>query len=189
MLLLSAFVWCWCWYGRKQSLTVIDNRTGKSVEIPIKDNSVPATAFKQLKADPEKNERKENETEGGLRVLDPAYMNTATIYSRITYINGEEGILRYRGEECALMLYPWLMTRLRHSRPRWQVFLSRGCISPHLWRSPYKVSGQIVWIRSHASYISSIRCFRAHSKLSLWCSSNEYLDLGNCRIVLVQSRG
>ncbi|KAK8086827.1 hypothetical protein PG994_001801 [Apiospora phragmitis] len=81
----------------RQSLTVVDNRTGKTYEVPIKDNSVLATDFKKISAQPGPNDRKEDETDQGLRVFDPAYMNTAVVHSRITYINGQEGILRYRG--------------------------------------------------------------------------------------------
>ncbi|KAJ4477265.1 peroxysomal citrate synthase [Lentinula aciculospora] len=79
------------------SLTVRDNRTGKSLEIAIEDNSIPATAFKSLTATPEKGEREENETNKGLRVSDKGFLNTAVIRSQITYIDGEAGVLRYRG--------------------------------------------------------------------------------------------
>ncbi len=80
--------------GERQSLTVVDNRTKKVYEIPIKHNAIHATDFKKIKAD---GGRKEDETEQGLRVYDPAYMNTAVIESKITYIHGIDGILRYRG--------------------------------------------------------------------------------------------
>ncbi|KAI0011661.1 peroxysomal citrate synthase [Xylariaceae sp. FL0662B] len=80
----------------RQTLTVVDNRTNKVYEIPIKHNSVLATDIKKIKAQSQ-NERREEETEQGLRVYDPAYMNTAVIESKITYINGQDGILRYRG--------------------------------------------------------------------------------------------
>lgn len=78
----------------RQSLTVVDNRTGKAYEVPIQHNSILATDIKKIKAN---GDREEDETEQGLRVYDPGYMNTAVIQSRITYINGLEGILRYRG--------------------------------------------------------------------------------------------
>jgi citrate synthase len=81
----------------RQSLTVTDNRTGKSFELPIKHNSILATDIKKIKAQPQQNDRPEDETSQGLRVFDPAYMNTAVIESRITYINGQDGVLRYRG--------------------------------------------------------------------------------------------
>ncbi|KAH7143596.1 peroxysomal citrate synthase [Dactylonectria macrodidyma] len=80
----------------RQSLTVIDNRTGKAYELPIKHNSVLATDIKKIKAE-QQDDRPEDETNQGLRVYDPAYMNTAVVQSKITYINGLEGILRYRG--------------------------------------------------------------------------------------------
>lgn len=79
----------------EDSLTVIDNRTGKAIKVPIKDNAVPATALKQLKADTKVGERAENETEGGLRVFDSGYQNTAVISSRITYIDGERVKARF----------------------------------------------------------------------------------------------
>ncbi|KAK7463539.1 hypothetical protein VKT23_006887 [Stygiomarasmius scandens] len=87
------------------TLTVRDNRTGKTYEIPIEDNSIPATAFKKLTAPAAKDERPENETEKGLRIQDKGFLNTAVMRSQITYIDGEAGVLRYRGypiEELAL---------------------------------------------------------------------------------------
>ncbi|GAB0137225.1 hypothetical protein EsDP_00005501 [Epichloe bromicola] len=80
----------------KQSLTVIDNRTGKTYDFPITNNSVLATDIKKIKAESQQD-RPEDETSQGLRVYDPAYMNTAVVESSITYINGQDGILRYRG--------------------------------------------------------------------------------------------
>lgn len=80
-----------------ESLTVTDNRTGKVYTVPIQDNSIPATAFKAIKAPFQPGERKENETDKGLRVQDKGYLNTAVMRSEITYIDGEAGILRYRG--------------------------------------------------------------------------------------------
>ncbi|KAL0577135.1 hypothetical protein V5O48_004849 [Marasmius crinis-equi] len=79
------------------TLTVRDNRTGKTYEIPIEDNTVPATAFKSIAAPRVKGEREENETEKGLRVSDKGFLNTAVMRSEITYIDGEAGVLRYRG--------------------------------------------------------------------------------------------
>jgi len=82
--------------GPRQSLTVVDNRTNQVYEIPIKNNSVLATDFKKIKAK-QGGDRQEDETEQGLRLYDPAYMNTAVVQSKITYISGQDGILRYRG--------------------------------------------------------------------------------------------
>ncbi|GAA5907355.1 hypothetical protein JCM8208_007162 [Rhodotorula glutinis] len=79
------------------SLTVTDNRTGKTVNIPIEHNSVPATAFKKLSKARGELDRPEDEVEGGLRVFDPGYQNTAVVQSAITFIDGEAGVLRHRG--------------------------------------------------------------------------------------------
>ncbi|KAI0001483.1 peroxysomal citrate synthase [Russula compacta] len=80
-----------------ESLTVHDNRTGKTYTIPIKNNTVLATAFKAIAAPLKPGERVENETPKGLRVSDKGFLNTAVIQSQITYIDGDAGILRYRG--------------------------------------------------------------------------------------------
>lgn len=83
--------------SNNESLSVRDNRTGKTYTIPITDNTISATAFKVLAAAPKPGEREENETEKGLRVSDKGFLNTAVIQSQITYIDGEAGVLRYRG--------------------------------------------------------------------------------------------
>lgn len=57
----------------------------------IVDNSIPATAFKDMNALATPGEREENETEKGLRVADKGFLNTAVIRSEITYIDGEAG--------------------------------------------------------------------------------------------------
>ncbi|TFK20713.1 peroxysomal citrate synthase [Coprinopsis marcescibilis] len=83
--------------GGDQSLTVTDNRTGKVYTVPISENSIQATAFKAMTAPFKADERPENETDKGLRVSDKGYLNTAVMRSEITYIDGEAGVLRYRG--------------------------------------------------------------------------------------------
>ncbi len=70
------------------SLTVTDNRTGKSYELPIQDGMVRAADLRQIRTGPE---------DFGIMSYDPAYMNTAECRSAITYIDGDKGILRYRG--------------------------------------------------------------------------------------------
>jgi citrate synthase len=72
----------------KDTLTVIDNRTGKSYELPITDGTIRATDLRQIKATPD---------DFGLMSYDPGLMNTATCRSSITFIDGEKGILQYRG--------------------------------------------------------------------------------------------
>src|SRR5246127_3407034 len=71
-----------------ETLTVTDNRTGKSYELPISDGTVRAMDLRQIKVD---------ESEFGLMAYDPAYMNTASCRSSITYIDGDAGILQHRG--------------------------------------------------------------------------------------------
>ncbi|MFQ5928852.1 MAG: citrate synthase, partial [Acidobacteriota bacterium] len=72
----------------KDTLTIIDNRTGKSYEIPIQDGTIRAMDFRQVKL---------SEDDFGLMSYDPAFTNTASCRSRITFIDGEKGILWYRG--------------------------------------------------------------------------------------------
>ncbi|KAI0342784.1 peroxysomal citrate synthase [Trametopsis cervina] len=75
----------------QDTLTVRDNRTGKTYTIPIKDNAINATAFKDIKAPPKPDERPENETQKGLRIQDKGFLNTAVMQSTITYIDGDAG--------------------------------------------------------------------------------------------------
>ncbi len=70
------------------SLTVTDNRTGKAYELPITDGTIRAMDLRQIRTDAE---------DFGLMAYDPAFMNTAACRSAITYIDGDRGILRYRG--------------------------------------------------------------------------------------------
>ncbi|KAJ7903452.1 peroxysomal citrate synthase [Mycena olivaceomarginata] len=73
------------------TLSVRDNRTGKTYSIPIVDNSISATDFKALSAPRAPGEREENETEKGLRVADKGFLNTAVLRSEITFIDGDAG--------------------------------------------------------------------------------------------------
>ena len=70
------------------SLTITDNRTGKSYEVPIADGTIKAVDLRNIKTDAE---------DFGLMTYDPAFMNTAACRSAITYIDGDKGILGYRG--------------------------------------------------------------------------------------------
>ncbi len=71
-----------------ETLTVIDNRTGKKYEIPIHDSAINAVDLRQIKV---------SEGDFGMLSYDPGFVNTASCQSRITYIDGDNGILRYRG--------------------------------------------------------------------------------------------
>lgn len=72
----------------KDLLTVTDSRTGQSYELPITDGTIRAMDLRAIKVD---------DDDFGIMSYDPAFKNTASTISRITYIDGEEGILRYRG--------------------------------------------------------------------------------------------
>jgi len=71
-----------------QTLTVTDNRTGKTYELEISDGAIRAMDLRQIKV---------SEDDFGLLSYDPAFKNTANVRSEVTYIDGDEGILRYRG--------------------------------------------------------------------------------------------
>jgi citrate synthase len=70
------------------SLTITDNRTGKTYEVPINEETIRATDLRKIKV---------NDDDFGLMTYDPAFMNTAACRSAITYIDGDKGILEYRG--------------------------------------------------------------------------------------------
>ena len=70
------------------SVLITDNRTGKTYEIPIEHGTISAMQLREIKVD---------QDDFGLMSYDPAYKNTASTKSTITYIDGEKGILRYRG--------------------------------------------------------------------------------------------
>ncbi len=72
----------------KETLTIIDNRTGKEYEVPIEDETIRATELRQIKV---------HDDDFGLLSYDPAYLATASCRSSITYIDGDKGILEYRG--------------------------------------------------------------------------------------------
>jgi citrate synthase len=71
-----------------ESLTVTDNRTGKTYELPISDGTVRGLDLRQIKV---------NEDDFGLMSFDPAFTNTASCRSAVTYIDGDAGILEHRG--------------------------------------------------------------------------------------------
>jgi citrate synthase len=72
----------------KDSLSITDNRTGKSYEVPIEHGAIKALDLRQIKA---------GDGDFGLMTYDPAFTNTASCKSRITFIDGERGVLNYRG--------------------------------------------------------------------------------------------
>jgi citrate synthase len=73
---------------QSETLTVIDNRTGKSYELPIEHGAIRASALRQVKV---------SDDDAGLAAYDPAFMNTAACKSAVSFIDGERGLLLYRG--------------------------------------------------------------------------------------------
>ena len=91
----------------ENTLTITDNRTGQSYNVPIEDGTIRAMSLRQIKTGPE---------DFGLMTYDPAFMNTASCRSSITYIDGDLGILRYRGypievlaERCTFLEVAYLL--------------------------------------------------------------------------------
>jgi citrate synthase len=91
----------------RNRLTILDHRTNRSYEIPIEHGSIRAMDLRQIKTDPE---------DFGLMSYDPAFMNTASCRSAVTYLDGDRGILRYRGypieqlaENCTFLEVAYLL--------------------------------------------------------------------------------
>src|SRR3954467_8548918 len=71
-----------------ETLTITDNRTGKHYDVPIHDGTIKATDLRQVKV---------TDDEFGMMTYDPAFMNTAACKSRVGSIDGDQGVLLYRG--------------------------------------------------------------------------------------------
>src|SRR5438270_7557891 len=90
-----------------ETLTVRDNRTNETYTLPISHGTIKAMDLRQIKTGPE---------DFGLMTYDPAFMNTAACKSKITFIDGDKGILRYRGyniedlaENCTYLQVAYLL--------------------------------------------------------------------------------
>jgi citrate synthase len=107
------------------TLTIIDNRSGKQYEIPIENDTIRAMDLRKIKVSDE---------DFGLMTYDPAFMNTASCKSQITFIDGDKGILRYRGypieqlaersnylEVAYLLLYGELPTKEQLEQWTWHI--------------------------------------------------------------------
>ena len=77
-----------------ESLTIRDNRTGESYDVPILDGTIRAADIGKIKS---------SDDEPGLAVYDPGFVNTASCRSAVTFIDGEKGILEYRGYPICLL--------------------------------------------------------------------------------------
>ncbi len=91
----------------KETLTVTDNRTGRTYELPVSDGTIRAMDLRQIKV---------GDDDFGLMSYDPAYKNTASTRSSITFIDGEKGVLWYRGysidelaENCTFLEVAYLL--------------------------------------------------------------------------------
>jgi citrate synthase len=109
----------------RNSLSVTDNRTGKTYEIPIEHGAIRAVDLRQMRTGPD---------DFGLLSYDPAFMNTASCRSTITYIDGDRGILEYRGypieqlaekssyvEVAYLLVHGQLPTASQLAEWRWEI--------------------------------------------------------------------
>lgn len=92
----------------ENTLTVVDNRTGKTYTLPITDDTIRAMDLRQIKV---------NADDFGMMTYDPAFTNTAACQSKVTLIDGDKGILRYRGydiaelaENCNYLQVAYLLT-------------------------------------------------------------------------------
>ena len=72
----------------RKTLTIVDNRTGKTYEVPVRQGCIPAMALREIRV---------SQDDFGLMSYDPGFLNTASCKSAITFIDGDQGILRYRG--------------------------------------------------------------------------------------------
>jgi citrate synthase len=91
----------------QDTLTITDNRTGRTYEVPVSEGTIKATDLRQIKV---------SDDDFGLMTYDPAFMNTAACRSAITFIDGDRGILRYRGypieqlaERASFLEVAWLL--------------------------------------------------------------------------------
>jgi citrate synthase len=108
-------------------LTLIDERTGKRYEVPIQDGNIRAADLRKIKVDPD---------EFGMMSYDPAFLNTASCKSSITYIDGDRGMLWYRGypieelaETCSFLEVAYLLLNgelpTREELDAWEVKVKR----------------------------------------------------------------
>src|SRR5664280_2807437 len=93
--------------GKPATLSIVDNRTGKQYELPIENDTIKAIDLRQIKV---------KDDDFGMMTYDPAYMNTAACKSSITFIDGDKGILQYRGypieqlaEKCSYLEVAYLL--------------------------------------------------------------------------------
>ena len=137
----------------RDSLSVTDNRTGETFELEINDGTVKAMDFRQMKV---------SEDDFGLMTYDPAFTNTASCRSSVCYIDGEAGVLEYRG-------YP-IEQLLR------EVDLPRGRLPAHLRRAAHPGAARRVDLRDHPPHLRP----REHQEASWRASATTPTRWGCC---------
>ena len=113
-----------------ETLTITDNRTNQTYTVPIYRGTVRAMDLRQIKTGPD---------DFGLMSYDPAFMNTASCQSAITYLDGDAGILRYRGypieqlaEKCTFLEVAYLLLngRIAHRDSARALAVQKSCATP-----------------------------------------------------------
>ncbi len=116
----------------RNTLSIVDNRTGQSYELEITDGSIRALELRQIKASPD---------DFGLITYDPGFSNTASCRSKVTFIDGGKGILRYRGypieqlaEKVTFMEAAYLVFEGELPQPEqlktWEADIAENCVPP-----------------------------------------------------------
>ena len=125
----------------ENTVTVVDNRTNKTYTLPVENGTIRAMDLRQIKTGAE---------DFGLMTYDPAFMNTASCQSAITFIDGDKGILRYRGypieqlaEKCTFLevAYLLLFGELPDRRRRLKDWVKRNHPPHHAARDHQEVPG------------------------------------------------
>src|SRR6266436_1895267 len=129
----------------RETLTITDNRTGQSYELPITHATIRAADLRQIKVDPK---------EFGMMSYDPSFNNTASCISKITFIDGDAGILRHRG---------YSIEDLAEK-------------STYL-ETAYLPAAQGLGLQRHASHLHPRKHQEISGRLSLRCSSDGHDDV------------
>ena len=129
--------------SRVGTLTAVDSRTGRSYEFPISEDTIPAIKLRGIKV---------HEEDFGMLSFDPALLNTAVCHSAITFIDGDKGILDYRGYSIEEMssLSSFVRTMRSGSSPtRWASLMG----SP-MWPTAHPTTRRTLISTSHAQAVT-----------------------------------
>ncbi len=142
----------------RDSLTITDNRNGKTYEVPITDDTIRALDLRQIKV---------NQSDFGMMSYDPAFNNTALCKSKVTFIDGDAGILRYRG-------YPIEELAERSTYLETAYLILFGEL-------PTRKQIRGLDLSRHASHFHSREHQEISRRLSLRCPPDGYADLHDRR--------